>query len=146
MDIKNVRKWHRNLSWGHTNVYDEEKSERPSFSDELWQKLRTSCPKINNWLSKNLHYWFLTFKRFWKYKWSIEKFLLVSKMLMEDHKRQRIMVSREFFECYVWEGDDLLNFIVTGDKTWVYHFIFETYGLWESLTMTMTWKKNSSTG
>jgi len=47
-------------------------------------------------------------------------------MLTEDHKRQRVMASREFFERYVREREDLFNSVVTGDEKLVYHFTPKT--------------------
>jgi len=41
----------------------------------------------------------------------------VTKMLTEEYKRQCVIVSREFFECYVQEKKDLLNSIFTSYET-----------------------------
>jgi len=47
-------------------------------------------------------------------------------MLTEDHRRQRVVASREFFERHAQEGEDLSNSIVTGDEAWIYRFTRET--------------------
>ncbi|KAL4131834.1 hypothetical protein QTP88_009083 [Uroleucon formosanum] len=39
MDVKNVRKWCREFSAGRLNVHDEERSGRPSHSDETVRKV-----------------------------------------------------------------------------------------------------------
>lgn len=44
------------------------------------------------------------------------------KMLIADHKRQRIESSREILELSFKEKAAFLDLIVTEDKTWVYHF------------------------
>ena len=43
-------------------------------------------------------------------------------MLTEDHKWQRVESACEFLRRYAHEKDNFLDSIVTGNKTWAYHY------------------------
>jgi len=45
----------------------------------------------------------------------------VPKMLTDDHKTKRMGSALKFLTRYAQEGDVFLDFIVTGDETWVFH-------------------------
>jgi len=47
-------------------------------------------------------------------------------MLTEVHKRQRIETFREFLSHYAEQGEVILDSIITGDETRVYHFTPES--------------------
>lgn len=46
-------------------------------------------------------------------------------MLTDNHKRNRIEVSRKVFNRYA-DGEALLDFVVTGDETWFKRFTQES--------------------
>jgi len=134
MDVKNVRKWCREFTAGrNSEIHDEERSGRPSISDETVVKVEqimrqdqrialddlcilvpeVSRSTIGRTLTEKLEY------RKVCTRW-------VPCMLTEDHERQRIDSSREFLQRYANENDNFLDSIVTGDKTWAFHFTPET--------------------
>jgi len=47
--------------------------------------------------------------------------LWVQKMSMDDHKTKRMGSTLKFLTRYTQEGDEFLDYIVTGDETWVFH-------------------------
>ncbi|XP_064479391.1 histone-lysine N-methyltransferase SETMAR-like [Ornithodoros turicata] len=133
MGVKNVRKWCREFAAGRTEIHDEQRSGRPSISDETVTKVEqamredrrvtlddlnilvpeVSRSTIHRVLTKKLQY------RKVCARW-------VPRMLTEDHKRQRVDSSREFLRTFAEEKDNLLDSIVTGDETWAFHFTPET--------------------
>ena len=133
MDVKNVRKWCKEFTAGRTEIHDEERSGRPSISDETVAKVEqimrqdrritlddlcilvpeVSRSTIGRTLTEKLEYWKVCVR------W-------VPRMLTEDHRRQHIDPSREFLQRYADENDNFLDSIVTGDETWAYHFTPET--------------------
>jgi hypothetical protein len=42
-------------------------------------------------------------------------------MLTDNHKKNRVATAQTFLAHYEDQGDDFLDCIVTGDKTWVSH-------------------------
>jgi len=63
----------------------------------------------------------------------------VPKFLSEDHKKQRIAASLTFLEAYEKDGDSLLDRVVPGDETLVYHVTCETIKkrLWSGKTQVL---------
>jgi hypothetical protein len=45
----------------------------------------------------------------------------VPKILTDDHKTKRMGSALKFLTCYIQEGEEFLDSIVTGDETWVFH-------------------------
>jgi hypothetical protein len=45
----------------------------------------------------------------------------VPKMLTDDHVTKQMGFALKFLTCYAQEGDEFLDSIVTGDKTWVFY-------------------------
>lgn len=54
MDVKNVRKWSREFLSGRINVHDEERSGRPSLSDEIVQAVEAEMLKNRRATVKDL--------------------------------------------------------------------------------------------
>ncbi|UYV80008.1 hypothetical protein LAZ67_18001387 [Cordylochernes scorpioides] len=59
----------------------------------------------------------------------------VPRLLLENHKQQRMEAARAFLEMHQRDGDQLFSRIVTGDKSWVHHSTPETK------RQSMVWKK-----
>ncbi|CAF4888914.1 unnamed protein product [Pieris macdunnoughi] len=134
MDVKNVRKWCREFTAGRLNVHDEERSGRPSHSDEtvrkveelvlkdrrltlneLAEKLQDVCSRdsIHSILVNNLQY------RKLSARW-------VPKMLTPEHKVKRVQCAQDFLASFEEEGEEFLDSIVTGDETWAHYYTPET--------------------
>lgn len=133
MSVQHVRKWCREFTGGRTDIHDEERSGRPSVSDETIEKVEgilledrritirelalrvpeVSCSTIDKILSEILGY------RKVCARW-------VPRMLTENHKQQRVDCSRHFLRQYGDKKEELLDSIVTGDETWAFHFTPET--------------------
>ena len=45
----------------------------------------------------------------------------VPKISTDDHKTKRMVSALKFLTRYAQEGDEFLDYIVTGDETWVFH-------------------------
>lgn len=133
MDVKNVRKWCREFTAGRTEIHDEQRSGRPSISDETVAKVEENmredrritldalCILVPE-VSRSTIHRILTEKL--QYRKVCARW--VPRMLTEDHKRQRVDSSREFLRRYADEKDNFLDSIVTGDETWAFHFTPET--------------------
>lgn len=143
MSIKNVRKWCREFSEGRTNVHDEPRSGRPSFSDDLKEHVESAVREDRRLTVRELE------EKLGIPKSSINRILnelgyrklsarWVPKMLTEDHKRQRLETSHEVLKLYGEEDEAFLDSIVTGDETWVYHFTPE------SKQQSMEWRHSFS--
>lgn len=120
MDVKNVRKWCREFAAGRTEIHDEQRSGRPSISDETVVKVEqlmredrritlddlcTLVPEV----SRSAVHRILTEKL--KYRKVCARW--VPRMLTEDHKRQRVDSSRAFLQRFAAEQDNFLDSIVT---------------------------------
>jgi len=62
----------------------------------------------------------------------------VPRQLSDDHKRARQTICQEHLDCHAREGDAFLQWNVTGDESWVYHYEPE------SNRQSMQWKHLSS--
>ena len=133
MDVKNVRKWCREFAAGRTEIHDEQRSGRPSISDEsvvnveqlmredrriTMDDLCTLVPEVSRSAVHRILREKLQYRKVCA-RW-------VPRMLTEDHKRQRVDSSRAFLQRFAAEQDNLLDSIVTGDETWAFHFTPET--------------------
>ena len=124
MDVKNVRKWCREFTAGHTEIHDEERSGRPSISDEIVAKVEQIMRQDRRINLDDLCILVPEVSRSTIGMTLTEK--LEYRMLTEDHQRQRIDSSREFLMRYADDNENFLDSIVTGDETWVFHFTPET--------------------
>ncbi|UYV78131.1 hypothetical protein LAZ67_16000211, partial [Cordylochernes scorpioides] len=59
----------------------------------------------------------------------------VPRLLLENHKQQRMEAARAFLEMHQRDGDQLFSRIVPGDEIWVHHLTPETK------RQSMVWKK-----
>ncbi|UYV70732.1 hypothetical protein LAZ67_8000400 [Cordylochernes scorpioides] len=59
----------------------------------------------------------------------------VARLLLENHKQQRMEAARVFLEMHQRDGEQLFSRIVTGDESWVHHSTPETK------RQSMVWKK-----
>lgn len=101
MDVKNVRKWCREFTAGRTEIHDEERSGRPSISDETVAKveqimrqdrritLDDLCILVPE-VSRSTIHRILTEKL--EYRKVCARW--VPRMLTADHQRQRVDSSR----------------------------------------------------
>lgn len=120
-----VRQWCRDFKNGQTNVHDEDRSGRPSRKIDgivtlLDQKLQSDRRFTISALADQFSYLGRTtvYTNFTE-KLGYHKLCarLISKMLTDQHKEQRISSGREFLNRYRQDGDDLFSHIVTGDET-----------------------------
>lgn len=133
MSVQQVRFWCREFTNGRTDVHDEQRSGRPSLSDEVVAKVEAIlredrritvrdlalrvpeiCPdSVHKIVTEKLGYHKVCAR------W-------VPHMLTPDHKSQRVDCSREFLHECANNAEEFLDSIVTGDETWCYHFTPET--------------------
>lgn len=133
MDVKNVRKWCREFTAGRTEIHDEQRSGRPSISDETVAMVEKTMREDRRITLDDLCILVPEVSRSTIHRILTEKLQYrkvcarwVPRMLTEDHKRQRVDSSREFLRRYADEKDNFLDSIVTGDETWAFHFTPET--------------------
>ena len=67
----------------------------------------------------------------------------VPKMLTYDHKTKRMSSALKFLTRYAQEGDEFLDYVVTGDETWDFHRTPESK---QVTAMAMTCKRKSWRG
>jgi len=129
-----VRKWFWIFNEGQENVHDETRSGRPSFvNDDLVRKvnkivrddrrftisyLSLHFPQISGTLLYDIVSSHLGYRKVCA-RW-------VSKMLTEEHKKQRVACALTFLMRYHKEGHGMLSHIVRGDETWVSHITPES--------------------
>ena len=129
-----VREWCRKFRDGHTDVHDESPQERHTIvTDELIQRVdQCMCGKCHFTISE-LSEEFPQTSRTTLYRTVMDrlgyrKFCArwVPNQPTEFHKTQRMGSALMFFRCYWEQGDEFLDRIVTGDKTWVQFVNAET--------------------
>ncbi|XP_015438009.1 PREDICTED: histone-lysine N-methyltransferase SETMAR-like [Dufourea novaeangliae] len=130
MDVKNVSEWCREFAAGRTEVHDEERSGRPSISNEIAAKVEQTMREDRRITLDDLCILVPEISRSTIHRILTEKLQYrkvcarwVPRMLTEDHQRQRVESSREFVRRYADEKDNVLDSIVTGDETWAFHYI-----------------------
>ncbi|XP_042905906.1 protein GVQW3-like [Parasteatoda tepidariorum] len=112
MSVQHVRKWCREFKDGCTDINEEQRSGRPSFSDEAITKVEVSemIPDVIKSCIQNILRDRLRYAKVCA-RW-------VPKMLTDDNKRQRVKAAREFLRAYETDGEKSLDLVVTGDETW----------------------------
>ncbi|UYV62910.1 hypothetical protein LAZ67_2002419 [Cordylochernes scorpioides] len=147
MSIQMVRRWRSWFLEGRQNVHDDERSGSPVTAtdnaavaavrnvveadrrvtiDEIMIRLPPGIEirrsSIGTIMSDVLN--FLKVCTRW-----------VPRLLLENHKQQRMEAARAFLEMHQRDGDQLFSRIVTGDESWVHHSTPETK------RQSMVWKK-----
>ena len=132
--MQHVRKWCREFSGGRTDVHDEQRSGRPSVSDdvakiilledrrvtirELAEQVPEVCEKtIDNILTERLGYQKVCAR-------------LVPHMLSETHKDSRVKCAQEFLQLCAENTEEFLDSLVTGDETLCHYVTPETKELY----------------
>jgi hypothetical protein len=62
----------------------------------------------------------------------------VPKQLTEEHKRNCLTICQSLLNCYCQEGNTFLRRIITGDETWIHHYVPE------SKRQSLEWKHPTS--
>ncbi|GFW39950.1 uncharacterized protein TNCV_5116331 [Trichonephila clavipes] len=140
-----VRKWVWEFKDGRTNVHDEERSGWPYvITNDLMQAVETK-------IHENRKFTITTFSlKFPDVSWSVVYKIVtedvnfkklcsrwVPRLFTVEQKDKRFVSSLDFLLRYKEEGDDMLNRIVTGDETWVFHITPE------SKQKSMEWRHTS---
>jgi hypothetical protein len=128
MNRQNVTKWWVKFSEGKTDVYDEQRSGRPSLiSDDLLQEIEGETRANRRVTIRELHHIIPEVSKTTIHEAVTEKLgyrelcaCWVPKMLTDNHKTKRMGSMLKFLTCYAHEGDEFLDSIVTGDETWVF--------------------------
>lgn len=113
MGVKGVRKCCRRFTTGRTEIHDGKRSGRPSISVETTMRadrritLDDLCDSVPQ-ISRSTIHRILTEKLKYRKVWA---------RWLPRIEQQRVDSSREFFHRYPNEEDNLLDSIVTGDKT-----------------------------
>ncbi|UYV79223.1 hypothetical protein LAZ67_17001623, partial [Cordylochernes scorpioides] len=147
MSIQMVRRWRSWFLEGRQNVHDDERSGRPVTAtdnaaaaavrnvveadrrvtiDEIMIRLPPGI-EIGRSSIGTIMSDILTFRKVCA-RW-------VPRLLLENHKQQRMEAARAFLEMHQRDGDQLFSRIVTGDESWVHHSTPETK------RQSMVWKK-----
>ena len=124
-----VRKWVRMFNEGQENVHDVARSGRPSLVNAgLVHKVNERVHDDRHFTISDLSLHFPLISRtllygtvsshlgYWEVcaRW-------VPKMLIEEHKKQRVSCAVTFLMRCHKERDGMLSHIVTGDETWMSH-------------------------
>lgn len=133
MSVQHVRKWCREFSEGRTEIHDENRSGRPSVSDEVVEKVETILLEdrritINELALRIPETSNTTIHKILTEKLGYHKVCArwVPRMLTENHKQQRVEIAQQFLQQCKDNKEEFLDSIVTGDETWVFHFTPET--------------------
>ncbi|UYV71288.1 hypothetical protein LAZ67_8002510, partial [Cordylochernes scorpioides] len=147
MSIQMVRRWRSWFLEGRQNVHDDERSGSPVTAtdnaavaavrnvveadrrvtiDEIMIRLLPGI-EIRRSLIGTIMSDVLNFLKVCT-RW-------VPRLLLENHKQQRMEAARTFLEMHQRDGDQLFSRIVTGDESWVHHSTPETK------RQSMVWKK-----
>ncbi|UYV75727.1 hypothetical protein LAZ67_13001155, partial [Cordylochernes scorpioides] len=147
MSIQMVRRWRSWFLEGRQNVHDDERSGRPVTAtdnaaaaavrnvveadrrvtiDEIMIRLHPGI-EIGRSSIGTIMSDILNFRKVCA-RW-------VPRLLLENHKQQRMEAARAFLEMHQRDGDQLFSRIVTGDESWVHHSPPETK------RQSMVWKK-----
>jgi len=145
-----VRKWVQMFDEGRVNMHDEAQSGRPSLvNDDLVHKVNGRVCDDRRFTISDLSLHFPQISRTLLYD-TVSSHLgyrkvcaqWVTKMLIEEHKKQHAACALTFLMRYHKEGDGMLSHIVKGDETWVSHITPESkqQSLHWKYTGSLKWK------
>jgi histone-lysine N-methyltransferase SETMAR len=144
MSVQSVRKWCRYFEAGHSSLKDEDRSGRPSTSEDIVSLIDDAVKENRRVTLAQLQTMFaVSHGTLWDivhdrlgYRKVCARW--VPRQLLPPQKEARMGTSLAFLLRYEAEGEEFLRRIVTGDETWVHHF--EPQSKAES----MTWKHPQS--
>jgi len=127
---QNVTKWCREFSERRIDVHDEQRSGRPSLiSDDILQVIEGEIRANRPMAIRELHHIIpevskttiheAVTEKLWHKKLCARR---VPKILTAIHKTKRMGFALKFLTRYAQEGDEFLDFIVTGDETSGFHY------------------------
>ncbi|KAJ4428910.1 hypothetical protein ANN_25904 [Periplaneta americana] len=114
MSKQMVRRWCRQFSEGRQSVHDEERSGRPSLIND------DSVELVRQRIMENRHFTITELSSLFP---QISRSLLHRLSLSTCCSKRAALT---FLQWYHDDGDEFLDRIVTGDETWISHFIPET--------------------
>ena len=129
-----VRKWVRMFNEGRENMHDEARSGRsPLVNADLVRKVNERVRDDRPFTISDLSLHFPRISRTLLYDivsshlgcWKV-CVRWMPKMLIEEHKKQRVSCAVTFLMRCHKERDGMLSHIVTGDETWVFHITPES--------------------
>ena len=121
MDIKSIRKWCWEFAFGRTEIHDEKQSGRPSTCKDTIAKVEESMCKDRLVSLDDL--WGFSNHHLSDFDGQVAISESVRKMGPTNaHRRPQTATSGLCPWCYADEKDNFLDSIVTGNKTWAYHF------------------------
>jgi len=129
ISVQHVRKWCREFSEGRTEVHDEQRSGRPSVSDDVVDKVERILLEDRRITINELSFRIPDIASTTIHKIVTEKLgyskvcaRWVPRMLTESHKEKRVECAQQFLQQCRRNKEEFLDSIVTGDETWVFHF------------------------
>ncbi|XP_075210291.1 histone-lysine N-methyltransferase SETMAR-like [Lycorma delicatula] len=133
MSVQHVRKWCREFSTGRKEVHDEEQSGRPSVLEAVIEMVKREALQNRRITARELLAG-IPGSSYGTVKRALTKILgyhkccarWVPRLLTSEHMEKRLDCARQFLEKYQEDKEELLDSIVTGDGTWVFHFTPET--------------------
>jgi hypothetical protein len=127
MNQQNVTKLCHKFSKGRTDVNDEQRSSRSSLIFDDLQKIEGEICANQCGMIGELHHIpevsKTTIHEAVREKLGYRKLCThwVPKMLTDTHKMKQMGSALKFLTHYAQGGDEFLECIMTGDKTWVFH-------------------------
>jgi hypothetical protein len=138
MTVQHVRKWCREFDSGRVNVMDEQRGGWPSTSADLVQDIDAAVQADRRVRIAQLEIRFnLSRCTIWntvheRLGYSEVCSRWVPRQLTDQHKKTRMGSSLMLLRRYEEHGEAFLSRIVTGDKTYVFHYTPESKA--ESMT------------
>ncbi|XP_011699262.1 PREDICTED: putative uncharacterized protein FLJ37770, partial [Wasmannia auropunctata] len=122
-------KWHKAFKEGREEIADEPRSGRPTTArtnenvDRVRKVLRSDRRLSIQQIADTLHMSKFTVHRIVTEDLQMRKVCakLVPKVLTEDHKELRVLRCQELLDL-IQNEPDFLNFVVTGDESWMFEY------------------------
>ena len=138
MSLQMVNRWRKEFEQGREEVFDEARSGRPTdaVSDENVELVRQLIKEDARYTLDELHERLLSrgdccrssIRTIIHDRLGLRKLSArwVPRLLTYEHKKNRMGAALSFLSSYQAEGEQLLQRVVTGDETWVYHYTPES--------------------